>query len=141
MVCSAVFRGPTTTLPTDLARTRRRSRPSLSQLPALKFGVHYAPFAAVIPLSGSDVLDPLTRRFLARLDGLSMEQLLALAKRWRMEPGASRTLLQAVAKNRHVRSEEAVAIGALSLIPNQLTGDEGWSAVRTLVHGGRVLGT
>ena len=112
-----------------------------SQLPSLKLAVHYAPFAAVIPLSGSDVLDPLTRRFIAKLDGLSKEQLLALAKRWRIEPGASRTLLQAVAKNRHVRSEEAVAIGALSLIPNQLTGDEGWSAVRTLVHGGRVLGT
>src|SRR5256712_13191449 len=87
------------------------------------------------------MLDPLTRRFIAKLDGLSKEQLLALAKRWRIEPGASRTLLQAVAKNRHVRSEEAVAIGALSLIPNQLTGDEGWSAVRTLVHGGRALGT
>jgi len=112
-----------------------------SQLPALKLAVHYAPFAAVIPLWGSDVLDPLTRRFIAKLDGLSKEQLLALAERWRIEPGASRTLLQAVAKNRHVRSEEAVAIGALSLIPNQLTGDEGWSAVRTLVHGGRVLGT
>src|SRR5207244_8167023 len=75
------------------------------------------------------------------LDGLSKEQLLALAKRWRIEPVASSMLLKSVSKNRHVRSEEAVAIGALSLIPNQLTGDEGWSAVRTLVHGGRVLGT
>jgi hypothetical protein len=111
-----------------------------SQLPALKFAVHYAPFGAVIPLAGSDVLDPRTRRFLADLEGLTREQLLGLARRWRIEPATSRALLQAVAKNRHVRSEEAVAIGALSLVPNLLTGDEGWSAVRTLVHGGRVLG-
>ena len=110
-----------------------------SQLPALKFAVHYAPFAAVIPPSGSDVLDPRTRRFIGRLDQLTKEQLLVLARRWRIEPAASRSLLQAVAKNRHVQSEEAVAIGALELIPQQLTGDEGWSAVRTLVHGGRVL--
>jgi hypothetical protein len=111
-----------------------------SQLPALKFAVHYAPFAAVIPLAGSDVLDPRTRRFVAEIEGLTTDQLRNLARRWRIEPGASRALLQAVAKNRHIRSEEAVAIGALSLVPNQMTGDEGWSAVRTLVHGGRVLG-
>ena len=112
-----------------------------SQLPSLKFAVHYAPFASVIPPPGSDVLDPRTRRFLGRLEGLSKEQLGVLARRWRIEPAASRSLLQAVAKNRHVRSEEAVAIGALELIPQQLTGDEGWAAVRTLVHGGRVLGS
>ena len=112
-----------------------------SQLPALKLAVHYAPFAAVIPLSGSDVLEPRTRRFIARLQSLTKEQLIVLARRWRIEPGASRALLQAVAKNRYVRSEEAVALGALELIPNQLTGDEGWAAVRTLVHGGRVLGS
>ena len=112
-----------------------------SQLPALKFAVNYAPFAALIPLSGSDVLDPKTRRFMARLEDLTREQLEVLAQRWRIEPAASRTLLQAVAKNRHVKSEEAVAIAALSLIPNQLTGDQGWAAVRTAVHAGRVLGT
>src|SRR5205807_5173009 len=38
-----------------------------SQLPALKFAVHYAPFAAMIPLAGSDVLDPKTVRFIGRL--------------------------------------------------------------------------
>ncbi len=112
-----------------------------SQLPALKFAVNYAPFAAPIPLSGSDVLDPKTRRFIARLEDLTKEQLEVLAGRWRIEPAASRALLQAVAKNRHVKSEEAVAIAALSLIPNQLTGDQGWAAVRTAVHAGRVLGT
>jgi len=112
-----------------------------SQLPALKFAVNYAPFAALIPLSGSDVLDPKTRRFIARLEDLTKEQLEVLAGRWRIEPAASRALLQAVAKNRHVKSEEAVAIAALSMIPNQLTGDQGWAAVRTAVHAGRVLGT
>ena len=112
-----------------------------SQLPALKFAVSYAPFGALIPLSGSDVLDPKTRRFIARLEDLTKEQLEVLARRWRIEPAASRTLLQAIAKNRHVKSEEAVAIAALSLIPNHLTGDEGWAAVRTAVHAGRVLGS
>lgn len=111
-----------------------------SQLPALKFAVHYSPFAVLIPLSGSDVLDPRTRRFIAILDGLQKEQVEALAQRWRIEPAASRALLQAVAKNRHVKSEEAVALKALTVIPNHLTGDSGWAAVRTAVHGGRVLG-
>jgi len=111
-----------------------------SQLPALKFAVHYAPFAGFIPLAGSDVLDPRTRRFIETLPGLTKEQLAILARRWRIEPGVSRALLQAVAKNRHVKSEETVALAALAVIPNQATGDEGWSAVRTAVHGGRVLG-
>ena len=112
-----------------------------SQLPALKFAVHYAPFAAVIPLAGADGLDPLTRKFVSGLEALTKEQLLVLGQRWHLEPGTSRALLQAVAKNRHVKSEEAVANAALVLIPQKLAGDEGWSAVRTLVHGGRVLGS
>jgi hypothetical protein len=111
-----------------------------SQLPALKFAVHYSPFATLIPLSGSDVLDPRTRRFQARLQQMSREQLEFLAQRWRIEPAASRALLQAVAKNPHVKSEEAVALSAMAYVPNLLSGDIGWSAVRTLVHGGRVLG-
>ena len=111
-----------------------------SQLPALKFAVHYAPFAALIPLSGSDVMDPRTRRFIAALDGLGRGQLAALAVRWRLQPSVSHALLQAVAKTRHIKSEEAVALAAFALIPAQLEGDEGWSAVRTAVHGGRVLG-
>lgn len=111
-----------------------------SQLPALKFAVHYAPFGNLIPPSGEDVLDPKTRRFLERLEGLTKEQAEALSKRWRIEPTMSRALLQAVANNREVRSEEAVAIAALRIIPTLLTGDSGWTAVRTAVHGGRVLG-
>ncbi len=111
-----------------------------SHLPALKFAVHYTPFATLIPLSGSDVLDPRTRRFISLLEGLSKEQLSTLATRWHLEAGASRALLQAVAKHRHAEREEAVAVAALSFIPHHLVGDEGWAAVRTAVHGGRVLG-
>ncbi|HYL08529.1 MAG TPA: hypothetical protein VEU76_08260 [Candidatus Udaeobacter sp.] len=111
-----------------------------SQMPALKFAVHYAPFATLIPVAGSDVLDPRTRRFLARVDVLTKEQADILARRWHIEPAASRALLTAVAKNRHVLSEEAVALLALRVVPSLLPGDLGWSAVRTAVHGGRVLG-
>ncbi|HKC20290.1 MAG TPA: hypothetical protein VKE27_11760, partial [Candidatus Dormibacteraeota bacterium] len=111
-----------------------------SQLPSLKFAVHYSPFAALIPLSGSDVMEPKTKRFLTRLTELTREQLELLGRRWRIEPAASRALLTAVAQNRHVKSEEAVALGALTSIPQVLTGDQGWAAVRTAVHAGRVLG-
>src|SRR5206468_3556530 len=46
-----------------------------SQVPALKFAVHYAPFAGVIALTGSDALDPRTRRFITLLEALTKEQL------------------------------------------------------------------
>jgi hypothetical protein len=62
-----------------------------------------------------------------------------LARPWRLEHAASRALLQAVAKKRHQNIEEAVALGALAAIPRYLRGDAGWAAVRTVVHGGRVL--
>ncbi|HET7421416.1 MAG TPA: hypothetical protein VFL27_13655 [Candidatus Dormibacteraeota bacterium] len=111
-----------------------------SQLPAMKFAVNYTPFATLIPLAGSDVIDPRTRRYMAALDKLTKEQLQVLARRWRVSPATSHALLQAVAKNREAKSEEAVALVAFALIPNHLTGDEGWAAVKTAVHGGRVLG-
>jgi hypothetical protein len=110
------------------------------QLSALKFAAHYAPFSTLIPASGSDVIEPLTRRFMTALEGLSAEQCEGLARRWRVEPAASRSLLQAVAKHPEVKSEESVAMAALTVIPAQITGDSGWAAVRTAVHGGRVLG-
>ncbi|HEY0831585.1 MAG TPA: hypothetical protein VGE99_10615 [Candidatus Dormibacteraeota bacterium] len=113
---------------------------SRNHLPALKVAAHYAPFAGLIPLAGSDVLDPLTRRFLVELEGLSATQCETLGRRWRLEHAASRALLQAVANHREARSEESVAMAALTVIPAQITGDSGWAAVRTAVHGGRVLG-
>jgi hypothetical protein len=109
-------------------------------LPALKFAAHYAPFAKLIPASGSDGLDPMTMRFLAALEGLSAAQCESLAHRLHIEPAASRALLQAVARHKEVKSEEAVAMAALAVIPAHLTGDSGWAAIRTAVHGGRVLG-
>ncbi len=113
---------------------------SRNRLPALKFAAHYAPFAGLVPLSGSDVLDPLTRRFMVELEGLSAAQCEALGRRWRLEHAASRALLQALANHREAKSEESVAMAALTVIPAQITGDSGWAAVRTAVHGGRVLG-
>ena len=109
-------------------------------LPALKFAAHYAPFAALIPVAGSDVLDPLTRRFLTALTTLSAAQCKGLAHRWRLDHVASRALLQAVAKNPDTKSEESVAMAALTVIPAHIAGDSGWAAIRTAVHGGRVLG-
>jgi len=111
------------------------------QLTALKFAVHYAPFNAFIPASGTDLLDAKPRRFLALLANLTAEQCERLSRRWRIEASASRELLQAVANHRHASTEEAVAMGALTVIPAHLAGDAGWAAVRTTVHGGRVLGS
>jgi hypothetical protein len=109
-------------------------------LPALKFAAHYAPFSKLIPASGSDVLDPMTVRFLSALEGLSAAQCESLAHRLHIEPAASRALLQAVARHKEVKSEEAAAMAAVAVIPAHLTGDSGWAAIRTAVHGGRVLG-
>jgi hypothetical protein len=40
-----------------------------------------------------------------------------------------------------LKAEEAAALVAVRTIPTQLTGDLGWAAVKTVVHGGRVLGS
>jgi hypothetical protein len=107
----------------------------------LKFAAHYAPFVALIPVSGFDALDPTMTRFLRAVQSLSREKCEVLAKRWRLDPDASRALLQAVAKSRYLKSEEAAALIALRTIPPHLAGDAGWGAVRTVAHGGRVLGS
>jgi hypothetical protein len=109
-------------------------------LPALKFAAHYAPFATLIPASGSDVLNPMTMRFLTALEALTAAQFESLARRLHIEPAASRALLEAVTKHPEVKSEEAVAMAALTVIPAHITGDSGWAAVRMAVHGGRVMG-
>jgi hypothetical protein len=72
---------------------------------------------------------------------LTREKCEVLARRWRLDPDASRALLKVVAKSRYLKGEEAAALLALRTIPTHLTGDLGWAAVRTVVHGGRVLGT
>jgi hypothetical protein len=107
---------------------------------ALKFAAHYAPFIALVPVSGFDALDPATMRYLKAVEALNREKCEVLARRWRLDPDASRALLQVVAKSRYLKAEEAAALLALRTIPTHLTGDLGWAAVRTVVHGGRVLG-
>jgi hypothetical protein len=107
---------------------------------ALKFAAHYAPFIALVPVSGFDALDPATMRYLKAVEALTREKCEVLARRWRLDPDASRALLQVVAKSRYLKGEEAAALLALRTIPTHLTGDLGWAAVRTVVHGGRVLG-
>ena len=109
-------------------------------LSALKFAAHYAPFAALVPVAVTDALEPATLRFVAAVEGLTADQCAALARPWRLEPGPSRALLRAVARTKHLKIEEAVALSALRTIPALLPGDAGWSAVRTAVHGARVLG-
>jgi hypothetical protein len=108
-------------------------------MPALKFAAHYAPFAALVPVTAVDALDPTTRRYLAAVEGMSAAECEMLSKPWRLDHDASRALTQAVAKNRRLNIEETVALSALSTIPATLSGDAGWAAVRTAVHGGRVL--
>jgi hypothetical protein len=110
------------------------------QLSALKFAVHYAPFISLIPVSGFDALDPDTMRFLGAVEGLTKERCELLARRWRLDADASRGLLKVVARSRYLKAEEAAALLALRTVPTYLEGDAGWAAVKTLVHGGRVLG-
>jgi hypothetical protein len=107
---------------------------------ALKFAAHYAPFIALVPVSGFDALDPATMRYLRAVEALTRDQCEVLARRWRLDPEASRALLSVVAKSRYLKGEEAAALLALRTVPTHLTGDLGWAAVRTVVHGGRVLG-
>lgn len=109
------------------------------QLTALKFAVHYAPFNAFIPASGSDLLDEKSRRLVAVLAVITLEQCERLSRRWRMDAETSRALLRAVADHQHIKTEGAVAMAALTFVPARLAGDAGWAAVRTVVHGGRVL--
>jgi len=109
------------------------------QMPALKFAAHYAPFAALIPVTAIDALDPTAMRYLAAVEGMSAAECEMLSRPWRLDHDASRALTQAVAKNRRLNIEETVALSALATIPATLNGDAGWAAVRTAVHGGRVL--
>jgi len=106
----------------------------------LKFAAHYAPFITLIPVSGFDALDPATMRFLTAVQRLTRDKCEVLARRWRLDADSSRALLQEVAKSGYLKAEEAAALVALRTVPSQLTGDQGWAAVKTVVHGGRVVG-
>ncbi len=110
-------------------------------LPPLKFAAHYVPFLTLVPVSGFDALDPTTMRFLGAVQVLSRERCRLLSRGWRLDLNASRALLQVVTESPHLQAEGAAALIALRSIPAHLTGDPGWAAVRTVVHGGRVLGS
>ncbi len=110
-------------------------------LSALKFAAHYAPFITLIPVSGFDALDPMTMRYLGAVQSLTTEKCELLARRWRVDHNASRALFRVVAKSGYLKPEEAAGLVALRTIPAQLAGDPGWAAVKTVVHGARVLGS
>jgi hypothetical protein len=107
---------------------------------ALKFAAHYAPFITVIPVSGFDLLDAVTMRFLVAIEALNKRSCELLARPWRLDHESSRTLLGVVTKTRYIKPEAAAALLAMRTIPPHLAGDAGWAAVKTVVHGGRVLG-
>ena len=109
------------------------------QLSALTFAAHYAPFASVIPPAQAVELPPIVDRFANALKWLSARQWESLARPWSLDRDSSASLLQAALKSRARESEEAVAIAAIAVAPRHVSGDAGWAAVKTAVHGGRVL--
>lgn len=115
------------------ALTRRR------QMAALTFAAHYMPFATVIPLSASEPPAPAVDRFGRALRRLDAARWQALSRTWTLDREASAALLQAAVKCPTRPSEEAVALAALAVVARHLPGDAGWAAVKTVVHGSRVL--
>ena len=109
------------------------------QLSALTFAAHYAPFASVIPPAQAVELPPIVDRFANALKWLSARQWESLARPWSLDRDSSASLLQAALKSRARESEEAAAIAAIAVAPRHVSGDAGWAAVKTAVHGGRVL--
>ncbi len=109
------------------------------QLAALTFAAHYVPFAGVIPLVTVEPPVPSVERFAKALRWLSEAQWQALARGWTLDREASAALLQAAMKSRTREAEEAAALAALAVAAKHLSGDAGWAAVKTAVHGSRVL--
>ena len=111
------------------------------QLSPLTFAAHYVPFAAVIPPSVVDPLAPSVDLFTRALRWLGEAQWQALARPWTLDREAAAALLQAAIKSRTREAEEAAALAAFAVAHKHLSGDAGWAAVKTAVHGGRVLGS
>ena len=109
------------------------------QLSALTFAAHYAPFASVIPPALAAELPTIVERFANALKWLSAPQWESLGRPWSLDRESSASLLQAALRSNARESEEAVAIAAISVAPRHVSGDSGWAAVKTAVHGGRVL--
>jgi hypothetical protein len=108
------------------------------QLQALTFAAHYLPFASILPPVAGPI-PPSVELFARSLKWLNKTQWESLARAWSVEREAGTALLQAAARMPARESEEAVALAALAMVPRHLTGDAGWAAVKTAVHGARVL--
>jgi len=84
-------------------------------------------------------LPPIVERFANALKWLSAPQWESLSRPWSLDRETSGSLLQAALKSGARDSEEAVAVAAIAVAPKHVSGDAGWAAVKTAVHGGRVL--
>lgn len=115
------------------ALSRRR------QLAALTFAAHYAPFADVIPPARTAEPGPDIDRFIKKLRALAAEHWQAISTPWSLDREISGVLLQAAARAGTREAEEAVALAAIAAVPRHMPGEGGWAAVKTAVHGGRVL--
>jgi hypothetical protein len=109
------------------------------QLAALTFAAHYMPFAGVIPLVTVEPPVPSVERFTKALRWLGEAQWLVLARSWTLDREVSAALLQAAMRSRAREAEESAALAALAVASKHLSGDAGWAAVKTAVHGSRVL--
>jgi hypothetical protein len=109
------------------------------QLAALTFTAHYMPFAGVIPLVTVEQPVPSVELFNKALRWLDEPQWRTLARSWTLDREASAALLQAAMKTRAREAEESAALAALAVASKHLSGDAGWAAVKTAVHGSRVL--
>jgi hypothetical protein len=109
------------------------------QMSPLTFAAHYLPFAALIPPATTEPPVPSVELFTKALRWLDEAQWQSLARAWTLDREASAALLQAAMKSRTREAEEAAALAAFAVAHKHLTGDGGWAAVKTAVHGGRVL--
>ncbi len=115
------------------ALTRRR------QLAALTFAAHYAAFAVVVPLAVAAEPPSDVQRFVKLLRWLGPQQWQAVGRPWSLDRDVSAWLMEAAAKSSTREAEEAAAIAAITAVAKHLPGDAGWAAVKTIVHGSRVL--
>ena len=109
------------------------------QLSPLTFAAHYVPFAALIPPAAAEAPVPSVDLFTKALRWLGESQWLVLARPWTLDRELATALLQAAIKSRTREAEEAAALAAFAVSHKHLSGDAGWAAVKTAVHGGRVL--
>lgn len=109
------------------------------QLAALTFAAHYAPFALVIPPERPDEVPAIVQLYANAMKWLSASQWESLGRPWSLDRESSSALLQASLKSKARDAEEYVGLAAIALAAKHVSGDGGWAAVKTAVHGARVL--